>query len=97
MPVRLRWVTGCGDSCGPILTGELPYTSYRSPCNRGADIGGIVSLIAIRVKIVGGGPPRDRAKPTRSEKVEVGVIFDFQCGKTPDVYPLRYMEDFSTL
>jgi hypothetical protein len=36
------------------------------------------------------------AKPTRSEKVEVGLIFGFQCGGKPDVYPLRYMEDFST-
>jgi hypothetical protein len=35
------------------------------------------------------------AKPTRSEKVEVVLIFDFQCGEKPDVYPLRYMEDFS--
>jgi hypothetical protein len=36
------------------------------------------------------------AKPTRSEKVEVGLIFDVQCGEEPDVYPPRYMEDFST-
>jgi hypothetical protein len=36
------------------------------------------------------------AKPTRSEKVEVGLIFDFQCGEKPDVYPMRYMEDFFT-
>jgi hypothetical protein len=27
------------------------------------------------------------AKPTRSEKVEVGLIFDFWCGEKPDVYP----------
>jgi hypothetical protein len=36
------------------------------------------------------------AKPTRGEKVEVGLILDFQCGEKPDVYTLRYMEDFST-
>ena len=35
------------------------------------------------------------AKPTRSEKVEVGVIFDFHDGEKPQVYPLRYIEDFS--
>jgi len=34
------------------------------------------------------------AKPTRSEKVEVELIFDFQHGKKPQVYPLRYTEDF---
>ena len=38
----------------------------------------------------------NEAKPTRSEKVEVGLIFDIQCGEKPDVYPLRYMVDFST-
>jgi hypothetical protein len=34
------------------------------------------------------------AKPTRSEKVEVELIFDFRDGKKPQVYPLRYIEDF---
>jgi hypothetical protein len=28
------------------------------------------------------------AKATRSEKVEVGLIFDFQCGEKPEMYPL---------
>jgi hypothetical protein len=35
------------------------------------------------------------AKPTRSEKVEVGLIFDFLDVENPQVYPLRYTEDFS--
>ncbi len=28
------------------------------------------------------------AKPTRREKMEVELIFDFQRGEKPDVYPL---------
>jgi predicted DNA-binding transcriptional regulator len=37
-----------------------------------------------------------KAKPTRREEVEVGVIFDFLDVKRLEVYPLRYTEDFST-
>jgi hypothetical protein len=28
--------------------------------------------------------------------VEVGLIFDFHGGENPQMYPLRYIEDFST-
>ena len=35
------------------------------------------------------------AKPTRREKAEIELIFDFQSGEKPDVYPPRYREDFS--
>jgi hypothetical protein len=38
---------------------------------------------------------RSAAKPTRSEKVEVGLMFDFNDGEKPQMYPLRYIEDFS--
>jgi hypothetical protein len=34
------------------------------------------------------------AKPSRSEKVEIGLIFDFRDEKKPQMYPLRYIEDF---
>ncbi len=37
------------------------------------------------------------AKPTRSEKVEIGLIFDFRDWEKPQMYPLRYLEDFSSL
>jgi hypothetical protein len=40
-------------------------------------------------------PQGSNAKPTRSERVEVGVIFDFRDVEEPQVYPLRYTEDFS--
>ncbi len=36
----------------------------------------------------------NEAKHTRSGKVEVGLIFDFQRGEKPQMYPLRYIEDF---
>jgi hypothetical protein len=36
------------------------------------------------------------AKPTRSEKVEFGLIFDLQRVKKPQVYPLGYTEVFFT-
>jgi hypothetical protein len=34
------------------------------------------------------------AKPARSEKVEVELIFEFRDEKKPQMYPLRYIEDF---
>jgi hypothetical protein len=60
--------------------------------NRGSPDSTDAVSISLRVWQIEG----SEAKPTRSEKVEVGLIFDFQCGEKPDVYPLRYMEDFST-
>jgi hypothetical protein len=33
-------------------------------------------------------PKGSKAKPTRSEKVEVGLMFDFHDGKKPQMYPL---------
>jgi hypothetical protein len=35
------------------------------------------------------------AKPARSEKEEIGLIFNFHGGEKPQMYPLRYIEDFS--
>jgi hypothetical protein len=39
-------------------------------------------------------PQGSEAKPTRSEKVEGRSMSDFQDEKKPQMYPLRYIEDF---
>jgi hypothetical protein len=38
---------------------------------------------------------RHTSSSKRREKVEVGLIFDFRDVEKPQVYPLRYTEDFS--
>ena len=48
-------------------------------------------LLGIPIAEVTQGSP---AKPTRREKREVWLMSDFNTEKKPQVYPLRYIEDF---